>query len=310
MNRIYRVVCFSAFAGALAWLLGPSLYELVIRWSSDPAYSHGFLVPVFAVYLLVRRRGMAGVSSPAVAWGLGLLGIGALLEIAAGVVMVRTLAHYSLPFFAAGICLVFCGWHCLKWAWPSIVFLFFMVPLPGPLGDLLSHPLQRVATKVATYVVQLIGVPAIAEGNVIVLSEARLGVAEACSGLRMLVSFVTFAVAVVFLVDRKPWEKAVVLLSAVPIAIIANVTRITVTAALYEWVSSELAEAVFHDLAGWLMMPLALALLAGELRLLSALFVEAPVREALPVASIAGMKKAPPKPVARSVGRRKHLRAR
>jgi exosortase len=273
LRSVYRNACFAALAAALTWTSWPSLRELASRWMVDPAYSHGFFVPLFSLYLLWRRREMVGASSAAIGSGTFFLVVGALLELAAGLLMIRTLAHYSLPFFVAGVCLAMWGWRGMNWAWPSIAFLFFMVPLPGPIADAMSQPLQRIATLVATYVVQLVGVPAVAEGNVILLSDARLGVAEACSGLRMLVAFVTFAAGAVLLIDRKVWEKGLILISAVPIAIICNVVRITVTAAMYEWVSSEAADAVFHDLAGWLMMPLALLLLGAELRLLSALFV-------------------------------------
>ncbi|MGH7138962.1 MAG: exosortase/archaeosortase family protein [Pirellulales bacterium] len=294
MRSMYRAVCFCALVVSLIWAFWPAIQDLMVRWSSDPSYSHGYLVPLFSIYLLWQRRKLAGMSSPALVWGLAFLAVGTLLELAAGLLMVRTLAHYSLPFFLAGVCLALAGWKGMKWAWPAIVFLFFMVPLPGPIADMLGHPLQRVATITATYVVQLIGVPAVAQGNVILLTNEQLGVAEACSGLRMLVSFVTFSTGAVLLVDRKLWEKGLILASAVPIAIICNVTRITVTAAMYEWVNAEVAEKVFHDLAGWLMMPLALALLATELKLISSLFVEVEASAPLEVArSKTGEKKRP-----------------
>ncbi|HVC93788.1 MAG TPA: exosortase/archaeosortase family protein [Pirellulales bacterium] len=275
-SSIYRVLCWLALVAALVWVYWSPMVELSSRWSADPSYSHGFLVPLFSIYLLWRRRTMAGASSPAVGWAVLFLALGTLLQLAASVLLIRTLTHYSLPFFIASVCLGLWGWNGMKWAWPSILFLFFMVPLPGPTADLLAHPLQRVATKASTYAIQVLGVPAVEEGNVILLSEGRIGVAEACSGLRMLVLFMTLAAGAVFLVDRRPWEKILVLASAVPIAVVANVARISLTATIYEWGSAELADRVFHDLAGWMMMPLAILLIAAELCLLSALMLVVP----------------------------------
>ena len=186
----------------------------------------------------------------------------------------QTLSHYSLPFFLAGTCMVLGGWPALGWAWPAAAFLLFMVPLPGPLADALGGPLQRIATQASTYLIQAVGVPAVADGNIILLSREPIGVAEACSGLRMLVLFVAIAAGFVLLIDRKPWEKLLILASAIPIAVIANVSRITVTAMMYEWVGDRAAQFVFHDFAGWLMMPLAVVLLTAEMFVLSKLLVD------------------------------------
>src|SRR5262249_26497498 len=141
-------------------------------------------------------------------------------------------------------------------------------------GVALADPLQRVATIASTFLLQTIGLPAVAERNTILLNEAKLDVVTACSGLRMLVIFFALATAVALLIRRPIWEKCLVVASAAPIALASNVVRITVTGILQQSVGAEAAKAVFHDLAGWLMMPLALALLGLELRLLDLLFVE------------------------------------
>jgi exosortase len=270
MRYFTWLILLAAF-GSLCWT---PLEQMASRWAVDPSYTHGFLVPVFSLYLLWHRRARFVPDAPAIWWGLGAIGLGTCLMIAAAGLFLQTLAHYSLPFFLAGICLALGGWQKFNWAWPSLAFLFFMVPLPGPLADALGGPLQHVATVASTYVIQAVGVPAVAEGNVILLSKEPIGVAEACSGLRMLVLFVAIAAAFVSLVERKPWEKILLLVSAIPIAIIANITRITLTAMMYEWVSENAAQLVFHDLAGWLMMPLAIALLAAQAALLSKLLIE------------------------------------
>ena len=152
----------------------------------------------------------------------------------------------------------------------------FMIPLPFRLEVALGAPLQRAAAWCSTCLLQMLGQPAIAEGNVIALRSSRLGVVEACNGLGMLVTFSAMATAVALVIDR-PWlDRLVIVLSAVPISFIANVSRITATGLLQETVGHDVAGVVYHDLAGWLMMPLALVLLWGELRLLSHLLVDLP----------------------------------
>ncbi len=151
-----------------------------------------------------------------------------------------------------------------------------MIPLPGAVAGALSHPLQRIATLGSVYLLQVVGIPAVDQGNVIWLTEGKIGVVEACSGLRMLIVFFAITVGATFVISRAWWEKALIAASAVPIGVAANIIRITVTGVVYERYSREFAEKLFHDLAGWLMMPAALIMLGIELYLLSRLFFEPP----------------------------------
>jgi exosortase len=144
-----------------------------------------------------------------------------------------------------------------------------MIPLPHRIETALSLPLQRVATTASTYVLQTIGQPAVAEGNVIIINNARIGVVEACNGLGMLVLFFAVATAVAIVVRRSWLEKIIIVASAVPIALVANVLRITATGFLHATVGGPWVDRFFHGFAGWLMMPAALALLWLELQVLS-----------------------------------------
>jgi exosortase len=174
----------------------------------------------------------------------------------------------------AGLAVLLGGKPALRWAWPAIAFLAFMVPMPFSIQNAMPHPLQRVATLASTCALQTLGLPALAEGNVIVLGETRIGVVEACSGLNMLVIFFALSTAVALLIDRPLWKKLVLVACAVPIALVANVARVTVTVILHETVGHKAADLVFHDLAGWLMMPFALVLLWLELKVLARLPME------------------------------------
>ncbi len=264
-----------AVVGAIGLSYTGPLSGLARRWASEPDYSHGFLVPVFAAYLLwIRRKSFNLAYDQGSWWGLAFLSCAAAMRWLSNYFFYPLLDAPSLLPCLAGVMLLVGGWAALRWAWPGICYLIFMMPLPGALAGMLSHPLQRVATDSSTWLLQLLGVPAIARGNVIWLTAGKIGVVEACSGLRMLMLFLAITVGASFLIDRPLWEKIFVAVSALVIGVVTNILRITVTAILYEYVGADLAEKVFHDLAGWLMMPAATLLLWLELFVLSKLLVK------------------------------------
>jgi exosortase len=263
----------------LVWAFGETIAELTRRWSHDPQYSHGYLVPLFALVLLyLRRENMNRAEWTPGWWGMLPLVGGLAAWVVGSYFHLSWVEAISLLPCVAGLVLLVGGRAAWNWAWPSIAFLAFMVPLPYRAAVALTDPLQQLATILSTFALQTLGMPAVSEGNVILLSEVELGIVEACSGLRMLVIFFALAVAVALLINRPRWEKALLVASAAPIALAANVARITATGMLHELVGSKLANAVFHDFAGWVMMPLALAMLWLELKILARLFIEAPRR--------------------------------
>lgn len=264
------VISVVTIAITLVWAYWTTLAQLAAKWGSDPSYSHGYLVPLFAVGLLWMRRSELDATRIGTNWwGLAL--------IFAGVVLRITGAHYYFDWFdalsiipvVAGICLLLGGSAFLVWASSAIAFLVFMIPLPYQAEIALQSPLRQIGTVASVYIMQTIGLPALAEGNIIVIGETRLGVAEACSGLRMLMIFFALTTAVALVSQRPLWERLLIVVSAVPIALTTNVVRIAVTGCLYSLNYSKLAELVFHDLAGWLMMPFALVLLWLEFWILS-----------------------------------------
>jgi exosortase len=245
-------------------------------WTTSPDHSHGLLVPVFAVVLIWMRRNMRpfaerSTSALSLTIGVVLIVSGFALKWVGIYCRVITLEAVSILPGLAGIVICCGGWRAGRIAWPSLLFLAFMIPLPHVIGVQLGGSLQHVATTGSTYLMQLLGLPAVAEGNVIYLSETTLGVAEACSGIRMLMSFFALTTALCFVIDRSLWEKCLVWLSAPAIAIVSNVLRIVATGLAYEFGSAKLADLIFHDLAGWLMMPVGLGLLWLEFFVLSRL---------------------------------------
>jgi exosortase len=278
------VVLASLLGVGLLWVYWPTLGEMVHRWSTDPRYAHGYLVPVFALVLLwLRRDRLAAVPLRPSAGGLILIGAALVLRLVGARYYLGWFEAVSLLPALAGLCVLVAGWRSLRWSWPAIAFLVFMLPLPYRIEAALSYPLQRVATKASTFALQTLGFPALAEGNVIHLDDVEIGVVEACSGLGMLFTFIAMATGVALVIGR-PWlDTLVIIASALPISLFVNVARITVTGVLHETVGSRLANLVFHDLAGWLMMPVALGLLWIELDLLTRLLVAPPPAAAVPV---------------------------
>jgi len=261
------------------WGAGILVVVSVLRFVRD----YGLHVPdmmlyvpaVFGVILLLGINKADYTASPRTRWyGVGILATALLVRLVC--------AYYGLDipdmvtFVPAmlGVILMAGGWRMLRWAGPAAGFLIFMFPLPWTVEQSLLNPLQEIATKVSTYALQTLGFGAYHEGNRIRIEDLQLGVVDACSGLRMTTIFLALSVAIVLVADRPWWENLVILLSAIPIALAVNVTRITVTGVLHMKVSAELADKVFHNWAGWLMVPLALILLWIEVMILSNLFVE------------------------------------
>ena len=262
----------------IVWAYASPIWGLALRWWKEADYGHGFFVPIFSAVLLFLRwkdweKRRFGLSASSFVVGLSLLAAAWLCRYFAHTYYIRLLEPASIIPALAGVALLVGGWNGLGWSWPAIAFLVFMIPLPGAIADALRHPLQRISTLASTYILQVVGIPAISRGNIIVLPQGELGVVEACSGLRMMVLFFAVCVGAAFVVRRPLLDRVMMVLSAPAIAVTSNVFRISVTGVLHEVANPELADFVFHDLAGWLMAPVALALLWALLWWLDRAFV-------------------------------------
>jgi exosortase len=273
------LAALAAVLVVVGWTFWPTIQELTQKWFHDAGYSHGVLVPFFAAYLLWMRREQISFGEPAWGLGLGLLALVAVLRVASGMfVFVWSDAVALLPCLA-GIVALLGGKPALRAAWPAITFLFFMIPLPYKLEVALGGPLQTLAARGSAFMLQVLGQPAVREGNTIMINDIKLGIVEACSGLRMLVTFFTFSTGVALLIRKPLLERVCIVLSAVPIALITNIIRITATGIMFQ-MNRDFAQRFFHDLAGWFMMPICLAFLGLELWILNRLIIE--TRQARP----------------------------
>lgn len=272
-------------AAVLLVLLAATYYQtlgrLVNVWYNTPDYTYGFFVIPFSAFLLWDRRDMIKNATLRTSWwSIAFFLLGALMRVYGNYKFNQAVEAFSMIPILIGLVLFVAGWVGIRWSWSAIVFLVFMIPLPSFIAGSLGQELQKIGTKISVFTLQTLGMPAVAEGNVIVLTNARLGVVEACSGIKMLMLFFAACVGAAFLLrQRDLLTRILIVLSAIPIAVIANVSRITITAILYETVNHDLGDKIFHDLAGWFMMPLAIAILWFETALFSKLFV-VPEREA------------------------------
>ncbi|WP_428307658.1 exosortase/archaeosortase family protein [Lacipirellula sp.] len=253
-------------------------YENMLRftatfWVKD-MYSHGYIIPFFAAYLFWIRKRPLKEAAPLERWiGVGVLAASLGLRVFSAYFDFNNFERLSFICALLGVCLIIGGKSMFRWAWLPIAFLLFMYPLPSIVENTLLMKLQTWASILSTWTLQTLGVSASRMGNTISVDTLKepLEVAEACSGLRMLTIFLAMSVALVMIIDRPWWDKGLMLLSAIPIALASNVIRIVSTALLYiafgqdtPWLSN-----IIHDWAGLAMMPIGLGLLWIELTILS-----------------------------------------
>ncbi len=264
--------------GGLVLLLTYGYFNMLsytaMSWK-DPLYSHGYIVPLFAGFLFWVRRRPLTVVDPSERWiGLGILLISLFVRLGASYVDMNPVDRLSYLGALLGVCQIVGGTSMLKWAGPAVGFLVFMYPLPSVLEHSVLLFLQKLAAIASTWVLQLLGAPALRDGNRIMIDQLPLEVADACSGLRMSTIFGAMSVAMAILINRPWWDRVTILLSAIPIALATNIIRITLTALLFmAFPESELVHQLVHDWAGLAMMPIAMGLLWIELQLLEQITV-------------------------------------
>ncbi len=256
--RLLRGVAALFLTIVFIWSYWPTLVLMVQTWESNPDYSHGYLVgPLALFFLWARRESYPGVDSGFAIHGLWLVLAGFLLRTLGGLAYVDAIEAWSMLLWIGGTVWFLCGWDVFKWSFPAVAFLWFMIPLPFSAETFLSFPLQRIAARISCWGLQFLGQPALREGNVILMGDHQLEVAEACSGLRIFMGIVALAFAYLILTRRLWWERVLLLLAVVPIALVANASRIIVTGLLYQFVSRGAGARFSHDFAGFLMIPFA-----------------------------------------------------
>jgi exosortase len=253
----------------------------------DGLYSHGWIVPLFALALLWMRWQPFGPVPAMERWiGVLLVGIGLSVRLWAAEYGHNPVDQLSFLPTIFGVFMMVGGFHVIRWAWPALGFLIFMFPLPNILERPVLGGLQKFASICSTFVLQTIGMAAFRQGNLISIPGTDpLNIAEACSGLRMGTIFLAMSVFMIFIVERPWWDKFVIVLSSLPIALLVNIIRITVIGLLYWMLGPEnhIAKKLGHDWAGLFMMPLALGFLWLELQILERLTIPVESAQLRPV---------------------------
>jgi exosortase len=272
--------------GAATLVLGlayaPNFRGLIALWGRDPSYSHGFLVIPIALVILWQRLSEPQPDSSSTAtvapwWGWFFLIAFLAIRATAYELNLQWLENATVLPVIVCLTWTFGGWPLLRRAWPAIAFLVFMLPLPQLIDKWLAAPLQKLAATSSCYLLQTSGLWAVQDGggNVIQLSTGKEGVmvpldvAIACNGLHMLMTLAATVSATIALIPLPTWKRICLLLSVVPIALFSNMVRIVGTGWCYYLVEGAAAKEWAHDVSGWLMMPLALVLVAIELGILS-----------------------------------------
>ncbi len=285
--------------GGLVTLLVIAYWDMFALTSAawtDDLYSHGWIVPLLAAGLLWMRWEPFGAVPTRERWlALLLIVVGLSARFVAAEWGLEPIDRLSFLPSIFGVFMLVGGMNVLRWAWPALGFLVFMFPLPHQLETMVLMRLQRLASMCSTFVLQTMGVAAFRQGNLISVPGADLNIADACSGLRMATIFGALAVGMIFLVERPWWDKFVILLSAIPIALAVNIIRITVTGLLYMVVGQDnhFVQKLGHDWAGYFMMPLALGFLWLELQVLERVTVPLDSVQLRPVAAPRGVSTVP-----------------
>jgi exosortase len=254
------------------WSISLSIFKY---WQRNDDYSAGQLVPLIALFLVWRERNKIRKCKLKPCWGgLALLILAQATRFFGLLFMYESGVRYSMLLTLASLILMVAGWQVFRSVSWILLFLFLMFPLPGRIHNLINGPLQRMSTTGSVFLLEAFGARINQQGNVMTLNEnIPMAVAEACSGLRMLIAFVIVTAFITYMVKRPRRQKAVLLLSSIPVAVMCNILRICITAVLFLFVSTEVAEKFFHDFAGLAMMPAAVILIFSELWLMDRLIL-------------------------------------
>ncbi len=236
--------------------------KLVTDWWQIPDFSHGFLVPVFAAYLLWEKRSILRATKITPSWsGIAVMALGLAVLLLGVYGSELFLSRVSLVILLAGLTLCFGGRQLLSELRFALLVLLLAIPIPAILFNQITFPLQLLASRLASDLLPLFAVPVLREGNVIVLPVMKLEVAEACSGIRSLMSLFTLAVFYGYFMEKSVWRRVSLIAASIPIAIAANALRIVGTGLCVQYWDPEKAMGFFHEFSGWVIFLVSLGCL-------------------------------------------------
>ncbi|MFH0725205.1 MAG: exosortase A [Pseudomonadota bacterium] len=238
------------------------IYKMVHDWSIDDNYSHGFLIPVISGYLIWQnQKKLSEIPVKPSNSGMVLLLFSIMFFIAAYIGAELFTMRFSMILVILSAIIFLAGWSMAKALFYPIGYLIFMIPLPAIIWNKIAFPLKLFATKMAVMVIKAINIPVYSEGNIIYLANTTLEVVDACSGLRSLTSLLALGAAFALISDHSRLKKIILFLSAVPIAILVNIFRLSSTAVLAKFYGAKVAEGFLHEMSGILVFFIALILM-------------------------------------------------
>lgn len=254
---------------ALLWLYVPFLKTLLANWGTNDDYSHGYFIPFLTLYFIYALRDeLRKITVRPNNFGLLVIVAGLGQLVVAKIGSEFFLQRTSLIIVLLGLVLFLLGWEYLRKLFLPLVYLIFMVPLPEIVWNKIAFPMQLFSSYLTEQVISFMGIPVFREGNVMHLAETTLEVVAACSGLRSLVTMFALSGALVLVSTLPTKKKWILFFSAAPIAIFANITRLTATALLASKYGSEVAQGFLHEFSGVVVFILGISLLVGVNRVL------------------------------------------
>jgi exosortase len=246
------------------------LIKLVHDWYTMPDFSHGFVIPFFVAYLIWKQREEIKAVPLRQSWA-------GIVCVALSLVVLLTgiygadlfLSRISLVMLLVGLVWAFAGTKMLRELALPLGVLLLAIPFPAIVFNRITFPLQLLASHVASVALPVFGVPVLREGNVIQLPAIQLEVAEACSGIRSLMTLFSVAVIYGYFAETSIWKRIVLALAALPIAVAANSIRIIGTGICVQYWSPDKALGFFHEFSGWLMFVISTICIYFVHRLLS-----------------------------------------
>ncbi len=272
-NKKQLYIAIFIFSLSFIWAFWPNISDLFRMWQTSDEYSSGMLVPVMAGFLLYNRLKVDS-AKPKVFWPALLMLLFAQITRICGVLLMSAfLERAALLIAIYSAILLILGHRVFIKHYSIMLFLVLMIPLPNSIHSIISPSLQKWATHSAVFILEMFGYNVMTEGNIINIGSTSVAVAEACNGLRMITAFFVTTGLISLIIHKPSWQKVVVIISTLPIALICNTVRLVITSIAFTMIKAQQWEKLFHDFGGFAMMPLAILLVIAELAFMNMLIV-------------------------------------
>ncbi|MBU1340620.1 MAG: exosortase/archaeosortase family protein [Proteobacteria bacterium] len=238
-----------------------AIAKLISDWSIDPNFSHGFLIPFVALYMVwYKKNEISQIPHESSKTGIIIIILGMLIHIAGNVGSELFLMRFSMIITLSGIIMYYYGVKMFRELMVPVAYLIMMIPIPSIIWNKIAFPLQLFSANLSSHTISLLNIPVFREGNILHLANTSLEVIDACSGIRSLTSLLALTGVFAFLAPLGLFKKWILFFSAIPIAVAVNVIRLTITGAMAAWISPETAHGFLHDMSGLIIFGAALIL--------------------------------------------------